>query len=41
MNQQPQGVLIAIDWENIRRGVHLYHRNVRPAELCLAMQDVG
>ena len=41
MNQQPQGVLIAIDWENIRRGAQLYHRNVRPADLCRAMQDVG
>ena len=41
MSQQPQGVLIAIDWENIRRGARLYQRNVRPAELCRAMQDVG
>ena len=41
MIQQLQGVLIAIDWENIRRGAQLYHRNVRPAELCRAMQDVG
>ncbi len=41
MSQQPQGVLIAIDWENIRRGAQLYQRNVRPAELCRAMQDVG
>ncbi len=41
MSQQPQGVLIAIDWENIRRGAQLYHRNVRPADLCWAMQDVG
>ena len=41
MSRQPRGVLIAIDWENIRRGAHLYHRNVRPAELCRAMQDVG
>ncbi len=41
MSQQPRGVLIAIDWEDIRRGAQLYHRNVRPAELCRAMQDVG
>ena len=41
MSQQPQGVLIAIDWENIRRGAQLYHRNIRPADLCRAMQDVG
>ena len=41
MSQRPQGVRIAIDWENMRRGVQLYHRNVRPAELCRAMQDVG
>ena len=41
MSQQPQGVLIAIDWLNIRRGAQLCQRNVRPAELCRAMQDVG
>ena len=41
MGQQPRGVLIAIDWENIRRGAQLYQRDVRPAELCRAMQDVG
>ena len=41
MSQQPRGVLIAIDWENIRRGAQLYGRNVRPAELCRAMSDVG
>ena len=41
MSQQPRGVLIAIDWENIRRGAQLYGRNVRPAELYRAMSDVG
>ena len=41
MSQQPRGVLIAIDWENIKRGAQLYGRNVRPAELCRAMSDVG
>ena len=41
MSQQPQGVLIAIDWLNIKRGAQLCQRNVRPAELCRAMQDVG
>ena len=41
MNQRRQGVLIAIDWENIRRGAQLYGRSVRPAELCRAMIKVG
>ena len=41
MSQQPQGVLIAIDWLNIKRGAQLCQRNVRPAELCRAIQDVG
>ena len=41
MNEQRPGVLIAIDWENIRRGAQLYQRRVRPAELCRAMSDVG
>ena len=41
MSQQRKGVLIAIDWENIRRGAQLYQRRVRPAALCAAMQDVG
>ena len=41
MSQQPQGVLIAIDWESIRHGAQLYQRDVRPVELCRAMQGVG
>ncbi len=41
MSQQPQGVLIAIDSENVRCGAQLYQRDVRPAELCRAMQDVS
>ncbi len=41
VKQQRQGVLIAVDWENIRRGAQLYQRNVRPADLCRAMRDVG
>ena len=41
MNEKPRGVLIAIDWENIRRGAQLYQRQIRPAEVCRAMQDVG
>ena len=41
MVQQRRGVLLAIDWENIRRGAQLYGRSVRPAELCRAMRDVG
>ena len=38
---QRNGVLIAIDWENIRRGAQLYQRHVTPADLCRAMRDVG
>ena len=41
MSQQRQGVLIAIDWENIRRGAQLYGRTVKPTELCRAMTGVG
>ena len=41
MRHQRQGVLIAIDWENIRRGAQLYGRTVKPADLCRAMGDVG
>ena len=41
MVQQRRGVLVAIDWENIRRGAQLYGRTVKPAELCRAMRDVG
>ena len=41
MNQRRQGVLIAIDWENIRRGAPLHRRRVGPAELCRAMREVG
>ncbi len=41
MAETPRGVLIAIDWENIRRGAQIYGRTVRPAELCRAMTDVG
>ena len=41
MVQQRRGVLLAIDWENIRRGAQLYGRTVKPAELCRAMTDVG
>ena len=41
MNQRRQGVLIAIDWENIRRGAQLHRRRVGPAELCRAMREVG
>ena len=35
------GVLIAIDWENIRRGAQLYQRKVTPESLCEAMNSVG
>ena len=41
MSQQTRGVLIAIDWESIRRGARLYQRTVTPAELCRAMRAVG
>ena len=41
MSQQRDGVLIAIDWENIRRGGQMYGRTVKPGELCRAMTDVG
>ena len=41
MTEKPRGVLLAIDWENIRWGAQLYQRRVRPAELCQAMRDVG
>ena len=41
MDQQRPGVLIAIDWENIRRGAQVYQRRVRPADLCRAIADVG
>ena len=41
MSRQSQGVLVAIDWESIRRGAQLYQRTVTPGELCRAMRDVG
>ncbi len=41
MSQSPNGVLIAIDWENIRRGAQIYQRSVRPADLCRAVRQVG
>ena len=41
MSQHARGVLVAIDWESIRRGAQLYQRTVAPAELCHAMREVG
>ncbi len=41
MNENTTGVMIAVDWENIRRGAQLYQRRVRPSELCLAIRDVA
>ena len=41
MGRQSRGVLVAIDWESIRRGAQLYQRTVTPAELCRAMREVG
>lgn len=35
------GVLIAIDWENIRRGAQMYQQTVSPRTLCDAMKSVG
>ena len=35
------GVLIAIDWENIRRGAQMYQQTVTPRALCDAMKSVG
>ena len=35
------GVLIAIDWENIRRGAQLYQQSITPRSLCDAMKSVG
>ena len=35
------GVLIAIDWENIRRGAQMYQQTVSPRALCDAMKSVG
>ena len=35
------GVLIAIDWENIRRGAQMYQQTVVPRTLCDAMTSVG
>ena len=36
-----KGVLIAIDWENIRRGAQVYQQNLTPRALCDAMKSVG
>ena len=41
MSQSRRAVMIAVDWENIRRGAQLYQRRISPAELCQAMRDVG
>ena len=41
MSKQSGGVLMAVDWESIRRGAQLYGRTVTPAELCRAMREVG
>lgn len=35
------GVLMAIDWENIRRGAQMYQQSVSPRALCDAMKSVG
>ena len=41
MDESNKGVLIAIDWENIRRGAQLYQRSVTPQSLYDAMRNVG
>ena len=41
MSRQPDGVMIAVDWENIRRGARFYDRKVSLAELCQALRQVG
>ena len=41
MDEASNGVLIAIDWENIRRGAQLYQRSVTPQTLYEAMRNVG
>lgn len=41
MAQTAEGVLIAIDWENIRRGAQLYKQNVTPPVVCEAMKSVS
>ncbi len=41
MDESSKGVLLAIDWENIRRGAQLYQRSVTPQTLYDAMRHVG
>ena len=41
MEEASHGVLIAIDWENIRRGAQLYQKSVTPQALYEAMTNVG
>ena len=41
MDESNNGVLIAIDWENIRRGAQLYQQTVTPRVLYEAMTNVG
>lgn len=41
MEDSGNGVLIAIDWENIRRGAQLYQKTVTPQALYDAMSSVG
>ena len=41
MEDPSHGVLIAIDWENIRRGAQLYQKSISPQVLYEAMTNVG
>ena len=41
MEERANGVLIAIDWENIRRGALMYQAEVTPQAVAQAMTSVG
>ena len=41
MNENTTGAMIAVEWENIRRGAQLHQRKVRPSELCLATRNMA
>ena len=41
LDEHATGVLIAIDWENIRRGARMYQAAVAPQDVAQAMTDGG
>ena len=41
MEEHCTGVLIAIDWENIRRGALMYQAEITPQDVAQAMTAVG